>query len=116
MDIVNFGTRLKEIRAERNISQDELGKLLNTTKQVISRYERGERTPRITVAAEYAKKLDIDLAYLLGADTQKNPAAKEGNGLTEEALEFMKRWQQIPEESQEMVYRMIDAALKSRGL
>jgi len=118
MDIINFGTRLKSVRLSKDITQDELAKICNTTKQVISRYERGERTPKITVASEYADKLGIDLSYLLGEDVPmyKEPADGKANGLTKEAINIMQMWQQVPVESQEMVYKMIEAALKSRGL
>lgn len=63
-----FGDRLKEIRTSRGLSQDDLADLLGTSKQVISRYETNQRTPKITVAAEYAKKLNVPLTYLMGAD------------------------------------------------
>lgn len=65
----NFGDRLKRIREEREMSQEELAALLNTTKQVISRYENNQRTPKITIAQEYAQLLRVPLPYLLGDDT-----------------------------------------------
>ena len=65
---MKFGDRLKSIRMEKNLSQEEFAKLLNTSKQVISRYERHERTPKITVANEYAKILNVSLNFLLGED------------------------------------------------
>lgn len=45
-----------------------MAKILGTTKQVISRYEKGQRTPKITVAREYAERLNIPLPYLLGEE------------------------------------------------
>ncbi|TQI66226.1 helix-turn-helix transcriptional regulator [Clostridium sp. KNHs216] len=64
-----FGDRLKQIRLDRNMSQEELAQLLGTSKQVISRYEKNQRTPKITVANEYANKLDVPLNTLLGDDS-----------------------------------------------
>lgn len=43
-----------------------MAKKLNTTKQALSRYERGERTPKITVAAKFAEILDVSLESLIG--------------------------------------------------
>ncbi len=40
------GTQIKRLREERNWSQDELAKKLDTTKTSISNYENGKRTPR----------------------------------------------------------------------
>ena len=46
----------------------------------------------------------------------KNPADTNADGFTKYAIDIMHMWQQVPEEAQEMVYKMIEAALKSRGL
>ncbi|RPF48225.1 transcriptional regulator with XRE-family HTH domain [Hydrogenoanaerobacterium saccharovorans] len=61
-----FGSQLKKIRLERKMSQEEFADLLKTSKQVISRYETGLRTPKITTANEYAQILGVSLSYLLG--------------------------------------------------
>lgn len=60
-----FGTKLKKIRIEKNMSQDEMATFLGTSKQVISRYETNQRTPKITTAQEYAIKLNVPLIYLI---------------------------------------------------
>lgn len=60
-----FGRKLKQIRKERNMSQDEFANLLGTSKQVISRYETAQRIPKITTVSEYAQKLDISLEQLI---------------------------------------------------
>jgi transcriptional regulator with XRE-family HTH domain len=62
---LSFGDKLKQIRIDRNMSQEELGELLGTSKQVISRYETNQRTPKITIVEEYAKKLNVPLEYLI---------------------------------------------------
>lgn len=64
----NFSDFLKDYRQQNNLSQQELAARLGTTKQVISNYETGKRSPKISVVAEYAKKLDIPLSSLLGED------------------------------------------------
>ena len=71
---LTFGDKLKKIRTERNMSQEELGELLGTSKQVISRYETNQRTPKITIVEEYARKLNVPLDYLINHSiTQKTP-------------------------------------------
>ncbi len=61
----SFGTILKEYREEHGMSQQELADILGTTKQVISRYETGQREPKIKIAQQYAEKLNIPLSRLL---------------------------------------------------
>lgn len=65
-----FGDRLKAIRIARNMSQEDFAELLGTSKQVISRYETNQRTPKITIANKYAEILQVSLNSLLGDDSQ----------------------------------------------
>ena len=53
---MEFGDILRQIRAERGLSQDELAALLGTTKQVISRYETKKRVPRLSVVTAFRAK------------------------------------------------------------
>lgn len=48
-----------------NLSQEDFAKKLNTTKQVISRYENGQRSPKISVAIQIASTLGIPLEMLI---------------------------------------------------
>lgn len=63
--MATFGEKIKAIRNHRKMSQDDLANVLNTTKQVISRYETNQRTPKITVAQEFSILLNVDLLYLI---------------------------------------------------
>ncbi len=64
-----FGERLREIRQERSLSQEKMAKLLGTSKQILSRYELGQRSPKIEQVQRYAQKLQVSVDYLLG-DTE----------------------------------------------
>ena len=65
---MNFGEALKRIRLQRNLSQEELARKLGTSKQVISRYETGQRSPKIHVAAAFAAALDVPFSYFSGEE------------------------------------------------
>ena len=62
---MTFGEKLKLIRTEKNLSQQELAKLLSTSKQVVSRYELGQTTPKIGVAAKWCQTLGVNLENML---------------------------------------------------
>lgn len=62
---MSFGAKLKEYRTIHGISQEDLAKRLNTTKQVISRYENEQRSPKLSIAVEYSEKLGIPLDILV---------------------------------------------------
>ena len=61
-----FGQRLKQIRKSRGLSLNQMATMLETSKQILSRYEREERTPRIDQVTKYAEKLGVSVDYLLG--------------------------------------------------
>lgn len=65
---ISFGKRMKEIREQNKWSLDDMAHKLDTTKQVLSKYEREERTPKITVAAKFANILGIPLEQLIGLE------------------------------------------------
>lgn len=58
---MSFGKRLTEARKKKNISQEELAKLLNTKGPVIGRYERDEMKSSIEAAAKMADLLEVSL-------------------------------------------------------
>lgn len=58
--------RLKELRKEKKLTQEELAQKINVTKLTISRWERGERLPKSDKAQELADFFKVNTAYLLG--------------------------------------------------
>ena len=65
----SFGERLREISRERRLTQDEFAAILGTSKQILSRYELEQRSPKIEQVKKYAEKLHVSVDYLLG-DTE----------------------------------------------
>ena len=63
-----FGQAIKTIREENYWTLEEMAQKLGTTKQALSRYERGERGPKLSVANEFAKKLGVPLSVLVDED------------------------------------------------
>jgi transcriptional regulator with XRE-family HTH domain len=61
---LEFGKRLHALRRERGWSQPELAEKVSTSGPIIGRYERGDMTPSIEVAARLALVLGVTLDYL----------------------------------------------------
>ena len=62
-----FNTKMIQVRKDKNLSRDELGKLIGTSGAIIGRYERGDMKPSIEIAAKIAEALEVSLDYLVGA-------------------------------------------------
>lgn len=61
-----IGNRLKLFRKEKNITQEELANILNTTHSTISAYESGKTTILTAFAYEICKRYNISMDYLCG--------------------------------------------------
>lgn len=55
MPLVNH---LKEYRAKKNINQQDLGAMVDASRQTISLIERGDYSPSVTLALKIAKFFD----------------------------------------------------------
>lgn len=65
-----FPQRLQELRERRGLSQSILSELCGLSKNMIARYERGERIPSIVDAALIAEYFDVSLDYLYGREKE----------------------------------------------
>lgn len=61
-----FGQRLKELRNERGISQNELSKHIGVSKSSVNMYERDEREPGFETLEAIADFFNVNMDYLLG--------------------------------------------------
>ena len=67
--------RVKELRARYNLSQGDLGKLADASRQTISLIERGDYSPSILLALKISKILKVnveEIFYLVGVNQNEN--------------------------------------------
>ncbi len=62
------GNRLKELRKNKNITQEELGNIIGVTKASICCYERGTRTPTLENLIDLMEFFGVNADYLIGSD------------------------------------------------
>ena len=68
---MDFGRRLKELRANAGLTQAQLGSLVGVTKSVISFYELQERCPSPDVLVKLSQVFHVSTDYLLGLTTRE---------------------------------------------
>ena len=81
-----LGERIAELRKNKGISQEELADVLLTSRQAISKWERGESDPDIGRLKDLAVYFNVSIDYLLGYDVE---AASANN--------FIERLSKCPE-------------------
>ena len=63
-----FANRLRGIREEKSITQEQLAELIGKTTEHLSFLERGERSPSFEVIVDLADALDVSVSYLMNID------------------------------------------------
>ena len=61
---MNLGERITELRKEKNISQGELAKRLEVSRQAVSKWEQGLSSPDTHKLIQLARILDTEVEYL----------------------------------------------------
>lgn len=85
---MDFGARLKELRTQAGLTQQQLGELLGVTKSVISYYELQERTPSPDVLIKLAGVFHVTTDYLLGLEKAET---LDISGLDEEDILLLRK-------------------------
>ncbi len=72
MEEIKLGNRLKVARAEQNLSQEDLARLVGVTRQTISSIETGQYCPSALLAFLLARKLGkpVDQLFYLQGEKQ----------------------------------------------
>ena len=65
-DTVKFGKALSTLRKEADMTQNEVADRLNLSRQAVSKYERGESFPDISVLVMIAELFGVTLDQLIG--------------------------------------------------
>ncbi|GMQ58956.1 hypothetical protein AN1V17_33530 [Vallitalea sediminicola] len=68
-----FKKRLKKLRIDNHLTQEELGKKVNLKKAAISKYENGKNEPNIDVIIKLAKIFNVSVDYLAGKTDNFTP-------------------------------------------
>lgn len=65
IDKILFGKKLRELRENRGLTQEELSNMLNIEWQHVSRLENGKNLPSCSILMSIAEIFDIDIRQLM---------------------------------------------------
>ncbi|WP_125991190.1 transcriptional regulator [Halocella sp. SP3-1] len=72
-----FGERLKELRLEKGLTQDELAKNFNSSKVTFSHYENNYRKPPMELVSKLADFFNCSIDYLMCKTDKRHGLDKE---------------------------------------
>lgn len=97
--MMHLGGRLRSERITKGLSQEELGKLVNKSKNNISQYELSKREPDNATLQLFAEIFGCSTDYLLGRTDVRSPESPkietkayhniDTSGLTEEDIAYI---------------------------
>ena len=79
--IAKFSTRLRELRLNKGLRQEQVAKLIGVNKSAISTYENDSRQPSFEILVRLANLYRVSTDYLLG---QTNSRSVDLSGLSEQ--------------------------------
>jgi len=84
-----FMKRLRDLRDEKHVPQEEVAKAVGITKSTLSKYELGKNEPGMMIAKRLADYFNVSFDWLVGYSDEKQPimAKKELANLFSKLLE-----------------------------
>ncbi len=95
---MNFGTRLKQLRTKKKLTQAGLGKILALRESTISCYESNKRKPDLDIIKKIAEFFNVTTDYLLGRTDQPNVLSVDNfkDYLSPDEYEFVAQQKNVP--------------------
>ena len=77
MDQIKIGAFLKELRKEKQLTQEQLSKKLNVSNRTVSRWETGSNMPDIGMLIEIADFFDVSIPEIVSGERKSENMNKE---------------------------------------
>ncbi len=103
-----FNERLKELRAEKKITQDALAKDMNVSKGAVAMWETGKRKPDMDMLKKIAAYFGTTVDDLIGADYKQD----EIESLPEELVILNRNAKKMSPENRKKLLEMAKVMFK----
>lgn len=77
MDQMKMGSFLKELRKEKELTQEQLAEQLNVSNRSVSRWETGSTLPDISLLIELAEFYDVDIKEIIDGERKSEKVNEE---------------------------------------
>lgn len=75
--MTNYAKRIRDIREDRDIKQENVARVLHTSQSYYSKYELGKRPLPIEHLITLCKLYDLSADYILGFTNEPKPLPKK---------------------------------------
>lgn len=99
-----IGERITNLRRAKNWSQDELAKLIDSSRVMIGKYERSDNLPSIEVIIKLARAFEVSIDFLVGEGVNAN--------YNKEMLKRLDELEKLPDEEKNIIYYFMDLIIR----
>ena len=96
-ELIGFGNRIAEKRAERGMKQEELAAKIGIGRPALSKIESGAQDVKIETLAAISKVLNTSADYFLHGASANNIDVFMQTGLEDSSLAQLSKWKEIDE-------------------
>lgn len=107
---MTIGERIKKLREDRGLYQEELAKKIGVSRQAVSAWELDRTLPTIGNAIAMAKVFDCDLNDISGEDMTKRMQTKN-----DQEFLFLENFRKADPETKKMVMRLLTYSRMAEG-
>lgn len=105
--------RIKILREELNMTQQELADKLDGAKSTVAMYEKGDRKPSMEVLLKLSEIFDCSIDYILGKSDIRNPEKAQEDPLGLAKIGFsMDNYTPPTEKQKEQIRDLLEVILK----
>lgn len=103
---------LRTERKKKGLNQVELAKIFNVSKQTVSNWESGNRTPDTCTIEKLADFFDVSTDYLLGRTADSDTEHTES--YSEKTLKAAELFEELNSSQKEVILKTIEEFLSSK--
>jgi len=98
VDQVKIGTFLRELRKEKNLTQEQIAEQFGVAARTVSRWENGNNMPDLSILVELADYYDVDIRELIDGE-------RKSENMTEEMKDTLERVADYSDEEKEIILK-----------
>ena len=87
--MINFNERIKKLRKQKDLTQEQLAEYMGISPQAVSRWETGASCPDISALPQLAELFGLTIDELLGVNEKKK--RREINAIIAQAEEMINK-------------------------
>lgn len=112
---MDFGTRLRQLREQKEWDRDQLGAKLGMSYSTIAKYETNNRFPDQHTLLKIAETFGVSVDYLIGNSDTKQPQSKPRELPDTVAPYLPEGFEELSPEAKEEVLNFIDYIMVKYG-